>query len=114
MSQEWTPPDDKTITEIKLIVTNDLKRGETQEELVDALVTGDGWPRDETRAFVESVDRRRLRKKPPLGWAAFGGGAIGGVVMAVLGFPEGSGAIPIVLALAAAGLVKLLSFRDEF
>ena len=55
MSREWTPPDDKTIAKMKAIMRTDLEKGTTPEEIIDALVTSDGWPEAEAAELLASV-----------------------------------------------------------
>ena len=67
MSQEWTPPDDKTIARIRAMVRSDIEEGEPVGKLVDELVTEDGWPKEAAVSFVDQVERegrarRKLRK----------------------------------------------------
>ena len=57
MSQEWTPPDDKTIAKIRAMVRSDIVEGEPVEKLVDELVTEDGWPKEAAVSLVDEVDR---------------------------------------------------------
>ena len=65
MSQEWTPPDDKTIARIRAMVRSDIAEGEPVEKLVDELVTEDGWPKEAAVSFVDEVESRiRSRSRP--------------------------------------------------
>ena len=56
MAEDWTRPNKRTLREIRKVITNDLIQGESKEEVVRALVTGDRWPEEEAIWFVDWVD----------------------------------------------------------
>lgn len=55
MAEDWKRPANRTLREITKVIAYDLIQGESKQEAVSALVTGDGWPEEEAQAFVDRI-----------------------------------------------------------